>query len=242
MVEYEIQDLMQVSDMVDHFVSILIPAYNESDNLALVLEDITHFMYKLAPHYEVIVIDDGSTDNTAEIANIYAVKIIRHTVNQGKGVALQTAIKAARGDIIITMDADGSHQAKDLNKFIQLLVKNEELDAVIGSRFLKPNGRKSTTKFNILGNRIFNVLISLFTGKKVTDSQSGFRAFRKDAAQEIDLESRGFDVETELTIKSLRKGMVVEIPIDNKERSMGQSRLKPIKDGLKILKSILKFV
>lgn len=113
-------------------------------------------------------------------------------------------------------------------------------DAVIGSRFADSEGRESTKKLHVLGNMMFNFLLRVLTGKKISDSQTGFRAFKRDVLDEIQIRSNGYAVETELTVKTLKNGFKVrEEPITFDRRNHGNSHVNPLRDGMRILKTIV---
>ncbi len=221
-------------------VSVIIPAYNEEKTIGEVISNTVSVMKNLNVPFEIIVVDDGSMDRTREIASKYNVKVLTNTTNRGKGYSLQRGFREAKGEIIITLDADGSHDPKEIPKLITPLFNG--VDIAIGSRFLNGNGNKTTSKLNLVGNFIFNVLIFSLTGKLITDSQTGFRAYKKRVLEEIEVESTGYEIETELTVKGLKNGFVVkEEPINCKKRKDGFSKLSAFSDGVKILKTILKY-
>jgi hypothetical protein len=136
------------------------------------------------------------------------------------------------------VDADGAHNPKEIPDLINPLFNG--VDIVAGSRFLG-NEKDHTSKLNIVGNYIINAIIMAFTRRMITDSQTGLRAFKKEFLQKISLESEGYEIETEITVKSLKNGFKLkEIPISCKRRKYNASKLKILPDGLKILKTILK--
>jgi len=220
-------------------ISVIIPAYNEEKNIAGVLTRTKATLTALKLPYEIIVVDDGSTDRTTSRARSKDVTVIRLRKNRGKGFALRKALQHATGDILITMDADGSHRPEEIPHLLTPLLNGA--DAATGSRFNGKMEKDSTKKLHILGNNIFNLLIMILTRKRITDSQTGFRAFKKRVIEEIKLYSNGYNVETELTIKTLKNGFTVyEIPITLEKRKNGFSRVNPLFDGLKIMATILK--
>lgn len=224
--------------MQSSIISIIIPAYNEEKTIGNVISNTISTMKNLLKPYEIIVVDDGSTDNTKKIATKYKAKVLSNGKNKGKGYALKKGFKHANGDIIVTIDADGTHRPNEIPYLIHPLFNG--VDIVAGSRFA--NGRKdSTSRLNRIGNFIFNSTIMILTGKRVTDSQTGFRAFKKHILREIKLESLGYEVETEITVKGLRNGYVYqEKPITCERRRYNISKLKILPDSLKILKTIFK--
>jgi dolichol-phosphate hexosyltransferase len=222
-------------------VSIIIPAYNEEKNLGNVLIELRRFLELAQVDHEIIVVDDGSTDKTKEIASQNGVKILSNKTNQGKGSALKRGFECAKGEIIVTMDADGSHDPKDIQKLI-LPVKNG-IDFAVGSRFDTEEGRETTTRVNLFGNRLLNLVILMLTGNVITDSQSGFRAYKSNVLKEIIINSKGFEIETELTLKPLLLGYSLKaVPICVRKRKDGVSRLNPVKDGLKIMKQLARSI
>jgi len=142
---------------VEHSViSVVIPAYNEERTIGEVLSKTIQVMENFGNPYEIIVVDDGSTDKTREAASSYKVTVLTNGINKGKGYALRKGFRHARGQIIVTLDADGSHDPKEIPKLIEPLHNGADIAA--GSRFLG-NGKNSTTKLNKLGNKIINAII-----------------------------------------------------------------------------------
>jgi glycosyltransferase involved in cell wall biosynthesis len=221
-------------------ISIVIPAYNESKTIGEILSRTNKTMETLGVPYEIIVIDDGSTDQTKQLAEKQKANVISNGINRGKGYALIKGFKKARGNILVTMDADGSHQPEEIPKLIKPLLINNA-DVVAGSRFLGSKRKDSIKKLHIIGNHFFNFLILLLTRRRITDSQTGFRAFKKKIIHEIALTSKGYEIETELTIKLLKNGYLFqEEPITCEKRREGSSHLNPLFDGFKILRNIIK--
>lgn len=225
--------------MLTPTVSVVIPAFNEESTIGDVILSVQAAFGLGSAPYEIVVVDDGSSDKTVVVASKYNVRVVRNWRNRGKGVALRRGFESALGDIIVTIDADGSHDPRDIGKLLRSILGGA--DVVLGCRCLDGEGRGTTTSLNIFGNLLINFAIWLMTGKKVKDSQTGFRAFRKKVLEEFKVSAEGFQVETELTVKMLMNGNVVrEVPITAKERTAGKSRLNPLVDGLKNLVVILK--
>jgi glycosyltransferase involved in cell wall biosynthesis len=220
-------------------VSVIIPAYNEAENIAKILALTEATLESLSFPFEVIVVDDGSCDHTNECASNNGAKLISYRRNRGKGYALRRGLSVAKGQIIVTLDADGSHKPEEIPNLVRPLLHG--FDVVSGSRFLKTHGKEVTTKLNTLGNRVFNVLILILTKKRITDSQTGFRAFKRKTLEGIRLYSNGYEIESELTIRTLRNGFKVrEEAISCDPRNSGRSKLRPLRDGFTILKAIVK--
>ncbi len=219
-------------------VTIIIPAYNEEKTIGHVMSDTISIMDDLNVPYEIIVIDDGSTDKTGLIASNHKAMVLTNERNRGKGYSLRRALQYAQGDIIVTMDSDGEHKPKEIPDLINPLFNGT--DIVAGSRFLG-NNLQSTTKLNQIGSFFFNLTIMTMTGKRVTDSQTGFRAIKRNVLDKLNLESDGYEIETEITVKGLKNGFVFqERPISCERRKYSISKLRLLSDGTKILRTILK--
>jgi glycosyltransferase involved in cell wall biosynthesis len=185
-----------------------------------------------------VVVDDGSTDNTARVASTYKTTVISYSENMGKGYAVRKGIQKAQGQIIVTIDADGAHRPKEIPDLVAPLFNGT--DIVAGSRFLG-SGSDFTNRINRLGNFLFNATITSLTGKQVTDSQTGFRAIKKEVLEKMNLNSDGFEIESEITVKGLRNGFKFqEKPITCEKRQYDVSRLKIARDGQRILRTIIK--
>lgn len=220
-------------------VSVVIPAYNEEKTIGEILFRTYKTMETLGIPYEILMVDDGSSDRTRLLAERHKVTVLTNGTNTGKGHALRRGFKNSTGNIIITIDADGSHKPEEIPQLLKPLLKGA--DIVAGSRFLGNLEKDSVKKLHIIGNHLFNLLILLLTRKRITDSQTGFRAFKKKVIQEIKLTSQGYEIETELTMKTLRNGYLIqEEPITCEKRKDGCSHLNPLRDGFKIFKNIIK--
>jgi len=220
-------------------VSVVIPAYNEEKTIDEILLRTYKTMETMGIPYEILMVDDGSSDRTRFLAERHKVTVLTNGTNTGKGHALRKGFKNATGNIIITIDADGSHKPEEIPKLLKPLLKGA--DIVAGSRFLGNREKDSVKKLHIVGNHLFNFFILLLTRKRITDSQTGFRAFTRKVIQEIEITSEGYEIETELTMKTLRNGYLIqEEPITCEKRKDGCSHLNPLRDGFKIFKNIIK--
>jgi glycosyltransferase involved in cell wall biosynthesis len=238
--EIEISDFLRDDQTpkkwLNSSVVAVIPAYNEARFIGSVV--------LLTREYvdEVIVVDDGSTDDTAIIARKAGAIVVQHPVNRGKGEALNTGFKKAHELLlptaVVTLDGDWQHLPEELPDVVKPIIEGQA-DVVIGSRYLKHTSKVPFQR--ILGHAGFTRMINLLSGTRVTDSQSGFRAFSLDAVQQIKFTSRGFSVESEMQfVASDRALRVVEVPItirylDHPKRSLFQH-------GFKVLTGILRLI
>lgn len=227
--------------------SIIVPVYNEQGNIGNLISKIN---LVLSEQDELIVVNDGSSDNTeTEIDNSKCIKI-NLTQNMGKGYAMRKGIEKAKGDYIVFMGGDGQDDPQEINLLINEI--NNGFDYVIGSRFL--NFEKSKDRFsnkavlpvNEFGNKSITFLINLLFNKNITDSQSEFKCFVSSKLNELNLETNRFEIETELLIKSFRKNFKIkEVPVHRYERKHGISKLFNVPFGrfffgLKVLRTIIK--
>jgi glycosyltransferase involved in cell wall biosynthesis len=212
-------------------LSIILPVFNEAMNLESLLERLHALGLADA---EIIVVDDGSTDESPRIAREGTVRIVSHPYNLGNGAAIKSGIRAARGRLLIFMDSDGQHQPEDVPK---LLAEAERYHMVVGAR-----AKGSKLRFHrYIANLIYNAFASYVTRFKVEDLTSGFRVVRrKDALGFIDLLPNEFSCPSTLTLAYLRSGLTVKyVPIQSLYRS-GQSKISLISDGLRFLLIITK--
>jgi glycosyltransferase involved in cell wall biosynthesis len=212
-------------------ISIVIPVFNEAANLAALLGRIQAL--KLA-RAEIIVVDDGSLDNSAEIALNGGASVVRHPYNIGNGAAVKSGIRAARGRLLVLMDGDGQHKPEDIPK---LLAEASNYHMVVGAR-----AKGSKLRFHrYVANQVYNLLASYVTRFKVQDLTSGFRILsRRDARKFIDLLPNTFSYPTTMTLAFLRSGFTVKyVPIQTLYRA-GQSKISLVTDGIRFLLIITK--
>lgn len=219
-------------------ISVVIPVFNEELTVGNIIERLKVVMQKLGFTYELIVVDDCSTDNSLEISKRHGVKVFALKEHSGKGCALRVGFAKARGSIIATIDSDGSHRPEELPRLLAPVLK-DKADLVIGSRYLSRTF-SAARKFNVAGVRIFNFLIKLLIGTSVSDSQSGYRVMKSKILVGISLKSREYEIESEMLVKIAKRGFrIMEVPINFEQRTYGTSNLDPIVDGLKIFLSIM---
>jgi glycosyltransferase involved in cell wall biosynthesis len=219
-------------------ISVIIPVFNEELTIGNVVERVKVVLQKLGFKYEIIVVDDFSTDKSLERSNRQGVKVYSLKKHMGKGYALRAGFAKAKGEIVTTIDSDGSHRPEELPSLLNPILQ-DKADLVIGSRYLnqKPVAAK---KLNAIGVRLFNLLIKVFTRAAVSDSQSGYRVMKSAVLRNMGLKSGGYEIESEMLVKTARRGFRVrEVPISFEQRTYGTSRLDPMVDGFKILLSIV---
>ena len=223
----------------DTFLSIVIPVFNEEATIADIINRTKRTLERMEVKHEIVVVDDGSSDKSAYIAQKQKVQVLKND-HQGKGFALRSGFKQAKGELVVTLDADGSHIPEEIPMLLRFLIENKA-DFVVGSRF--SNSRTNKTKIpklNRLGNKLFNNLIGYLSQVKISDSQSGFRAFRASIIKKMKLSSHGYEIESEMLIKALKKGArLAQIAISFDQRTVGRSKLDPLRDGTRILYAII---
>ena len=210
--------------------SIIVPAFNEEEGLPIVLRGIFSI---IDDTFEVIVVDDCSTDRTREVAQEFPCRLISRDGNRGKGRALRTGIANARGENVMWIDADATYPTEVIQQMVAGLATH---DVVVCSR---AGGREHIPIINRLGNAILSTLTQRIYGFKASDPCTGAWAVKKRCLDMMELTSAGFEIETEVAIKSARMGLrTMEIPLDYRPR-VGVSKLGGIKAGYAILKTIM---
>ena len=212
-------------------ISVIIPAHNEAHNIGQV---VSHIL-TLHSDFEIIVIDDGSTDGTGDLARDAGAIVYRHPYNMGNGAAIKSGVRIASGRVLVFMDADGQHDPADLEKLLQYF---PEFDMVVGAR---PKGAQ-TSKFRAMGNRIYNRLASYVTNFQIRDLTSGFRAVKSDLARNLlYLLPNTYSYPTTLTLGMLRSGKSVKyVKINAQSRKTGKSDIRIIKDGVRFFMIIVR--
>ena len=219
-------------------LSVIIPVFNEELTIGNIIERVKAVMEKTGFRNEIIVVDDCSEDRSLETSKSLGVKVYSLKKHMGKGYALRAGFAKAKGEIIVTIDSDGSHRPEELPRLLTPILQGQA-DLVIGSRYLSQEP-VSAKKLNAFGVRLFNFLIKIFTRTAVTDSQSGYRAMKFAVLKNMRLKSGEYEIESEMLVKTARQGFrVMEVPISFEQRTYGMSRLDPLVDGLKIFMSIV---
>jgi glycosyltransferase involved in cell wall biosynthesis len=215
-------------------VSVLIPAFNESAAVRNTVARVQSTMTGLALDYETIVIDDGSSDETATQATVEGVRVLRHPANAGYGRALKTGLRHASGDWVAIVDADGSYPIEDLPR---LLAEIPRFDMVVGAR---TGERYRGSKMKWWGRQLLERMVRFVTGVKVPDVNSGMRVFRKTIAlANINRIGNGFSFTTTLTLAMLLEGhFVLYVPISYLAR-VGSSKVQMRRDTLRVLQILV---
>jgi len=212
-------------------LSIVIPAKNESASIGAVVEAAK----EAHPEAEIIVVDDGSSDATGEVASSAGATLVRHPESLGNGAAVKAGARIAQGDIIALMDGDGQHDPKELAPLLEKL--DEGYDMVVGAR----DSGSHANKGRLFANGLYNGVASLLTGRRIPDLTSGFRAARANLFKEfLYLLPNGFSYPTTITMAFLRSGYpICFVPIEAASR-VGKSHIRPIRDGVRFMVIIFK--
>jgi glycosyltransferase involved in cell wall biosynthesis len=219
-------------------VSIIIPAKDEEATLPAVLADIN----KVTPtlngwEVETIVVDDRSTDRTAELAKAAGAKVVRNWRKSGKGNALRAGFENADGDVIAMMDADYSHRPEELPLFLEA-IQRDGVGLVIGSRVV--GGSEEYHHVRALGNVFLSASLGLATGRYLSDALNGFKVFRSEVFTKSKFTSRNFEIEIEIIANTLRRGYtIVEVSSHERARAGGEMKSRVVRHGTRFLLRII---
>jgi len=224
-------------------IVVVIPTLNEEKGIGWVLDRVHETLQKLDKPYHIIVVDGGSEDKTVEIARSRNAEVV---LQEGRGYGdayirgFNYAVKKYKPEIIVMLDADGTYDPTEMPKLIKPIEQNQA-DMVIGNRFtgLQP---EAMTTLNKIGNKMLSWLARLMIGVNVRDTQSGYRAMSRDLLETIPLTHKGMPFATELIVEAYAHGYcIMEEPITYRPRLGGQPKLNPLRDGYRILKTIIRF-
>ena len=223
-------------------LSIIIPCYNEVDTIAEIVKRLKAIDIEDA---EIIVIDDASNDGTKEVleAEIKPLvnKIIYHEKNKGKGAALRTGFKEAKGDVVVVQDADLEYDPRYLPKMLKL-IENDTADAVFGSRFLGGNPHRVLYFWHYVGNKLLTLLSNMFTNINLTDMETCYKMLRREIIKSIEIEEDRFGFEPEITAKIARgNNRIYEIGISYFGRTYSEGKKIGWKDGFRAIYAIIKY-
>lgn len=212
-------------------ISVVIPTHNEAGAISDVIRKVKAHTPSLA---EVLIIDDGSTDGTADIAEKSGARVIRLPVNQGKGNALRLGIDESEGEILVFIDGDGQDDPGEIPMLLDALQPG--VDMVIGSRFMGRFQEGAITALNRLGSHCLTATLNGLYGSGITDPFAGFRVLRRASISDCNLSARRYDIEVDVLIALLQRGRhVVEIPVNRYARTYGSTGLSSFRDGTRIL-------
>ena len=217
-------------------ITVGIPAYNEEKNIAKIIVKLKKIADK------IIVCNDGSTDLTSEIAENLGAIVINHTKNRGYGSGIKSILEKSKeigSELLVTFDGDGQHQVEDIKKIIEPIEKNE-IDLVIGSRFL--SGEQEVPQYRKLGIKLITKITNANLKEKITDSQSGFRAYSKEVISKLKTSDMGMGVSTEILIKASSLNFKIgEVPITILYDG-NTSTHNPVSHGTSVLLSTIKYI
>ena len=220
--------------MKDKKIAVLIPCYNEAVTIEKVIKD-----YKKAlPNADIYVYDNNSTDGTDKIAK-KAGAIVRYEYRQGKGNVIRTMFREIDADCYLMIDGDDTYPSENAKEMCDLVLSGRA-DMVIGDRLSSTYFSENKRPFHNFGNRIVRFLINFLFKNKVKDIMTGYRAFSKEFVKGFPVLSKGFEIETEMTIHAVDKNFkLVEVPVDYRDRPEGSvSKLNTYSDGIKVIRMI----
>ncbi|MDO5970766.1 glycosyltransferase family 2 protein [Flavivirga aquimarina] len=230
-------------------LSIIIPAFNEENTVLLILNSIQNVTLIENVEKEIVLVDDCSTDNTLKLVNNFksenpefALEIICHKKNQGKGAAIHTGIAKANGDFIIIQDADLEYDPNEYNTLLKPILAGFS-DAVYGSRFIGGNPHRVLFFFHTIGNKFLTFLSNLFTGINITDMETCYKLFKSEFIKPISLKEKRFGFEPEVTAKisKIKNIRIYEVGISYYGRTYDEGKKIGWKDGFHAIYCILRY-
>ena len=219
-------------------IAVLIPCYNEAATIAKVVED-----YRTAlPEADIYVYDNNSSDGTDEIAR-RAGAIVRYETRQGKGNVIRTMFREITADCYLMIDGDDTYPSQHAREMVELVL-NKNVDMVVGDRLSATYFTENKRPFHNLGNKMVRGLVNSFFDGNITDIMTGYRAFSYQFVKSFPVLSKGFEIETEMTIHALDKNLsVVSVPVEYRDRPDGsESKLNTYSDGFRVLRTIVRLL
>jgi glycosyltransferase involved in cell wall biosynthesis len=221
-------------------LSVVIPCYNERSTI----REVVRRVQRLGLHREIIVVDDASDDGTADVLDELAesadVRVFRHLENRGKGAALRTAFRAARGEVVLIQDADLEYDPAEYPRLLAPIERGEA-DVVYGSRYLE-NSRQDPSWLHRAGNRLLTAGSNWLTGQRLTDMETCYKVFRRELLDDLPLCQNRFGFEPELTAKLARRGVRIhEVPIRYRSRGYEEGKKIGLRDGFNALYCIVRY-
>jgi len=227
-------------DIKNLILSIIIPVYNEKETINDIIDAVVATPYRK----EIIIVDDCSTDGTRNILTKIkkdGLKVYMHDKNQGKGAALQTGFSHATGDIILIQDADLEYDPQEYSTLINPILEGKA-DVVYGSRFAGHGAHRVLYFWHYMGNRFLTFLSNLFTNLNLTDMETCYKAFTREAIAGVKIKEKRFGFEPEITAKMARKKLrIYEVPISYYGRTYEEGKKVTWKDGLRAMWCIIKY-
>lgn len=217
-------------------ISVIVPAFNERQVIGQVLDSVTDYLSQLNGNHEIIVVDDGSTDGTGDIARDKNVRLITHPYNKGYGAALKTGLRSALNDVCVFFDSDGQHNPQDISK---LIIEMDTYDMVVGAR----SKGSFHSFFRAPGKKLLSLTANYLARRKIPDLNSGFRAVRKAPVDKfMHILPNGFSFTTTITLAMFSEAYNVKyVPVTTKQRA-GKSSVSFIQDGIRTILLIIRTI
>jgi glycosyltransferase involved in cell wall biosynthesis len=225
-----------------HSLSVVIPVYNEADTIEAVVDAVSA---SGMDGLEIVIVDDASTDGTREVlrdkVEPRVARVLYHERNRGKGAALRTGFAAATGDMVLVQDADLEYDPRGYAKLVEPILEGKA-DVVFGSRFAGGESHRVLYFWHYLGNRFLTLLSNMFTNLNLTDMEVGYKVFRREVLQRIQIEEDRFGFEPEITAKVARLGCrIFEVGISYAGRTYSEGKKIGWRDGVRAIWCILKY-
>tara|TARA_E500000178_G_C16895923_1_gene695763 strand:- start:296 stop:988 length:693 start_codon:yes stop_codon:yes gene_type:complete len=224
-------------------VSVLIPCYNEEKTIKKIIEKILNVEVEL---HEIIVVDDNSFDNSRKIVEELSsthkkIKFFKNNINLGKGSAIRLGLEKVSGDVVIFQDADLEYNPSEYNKLLLPFIETDA-DVVYGSRFLGGNYSRLHFFWHYIANKLLTTLCNVFTNLNMTDMETGYKVFKMNILNNINLKENSFGIEPEITIKlSKKKAIFYEVPISYQGRSYDEGKKIRLKDAFIAVYCLFKY-